>query len=468
MRRLFLFIALLSCSPAQADVSSSDYTEHWQKKAHEILRDSIEFATYRGNNQLVPFAEYLAAEFIKAGFPSHDVHLLPFDSDGDPSAALVVRFRGSSPSKRPILFSAHLDVVPAASGWQRDPFVLTEFDGKYWGRGVLDDKFAISILTTNFLRLKAEQFTPERDLILAFTGDEETNMLTTRYLTQERKDLIDAELAFNLDSGAGLLNEENEPVATFLEFAEKSYVTFELTARNPGGHSSWPSVENAIADLAAAITALHEFDFPVQASDETRAYFEAIGARTVGELGAAMRRFAEDPSDQQAADFLAKQPAQVGITRTTCVPTMLRGGHAENALAENATVTVNCRVFPGVSVAEVETMLKQAVDNPAIEFKTLGNPVSSPMSPIRDDVVKLVAAAMNEEYADIPIVPLMAPYGTDGVHFRRAGIPTYGMFGFFLRDDEDRSHANDESIPIDGFYEALQFWYRLSKSSSAL
>lgn len=468
MRKLVLIVALAFCSPANSEVSSADYTDPWQVYAHELLRDSIAYQSYRGAGQVVPLIEFLASEFLQAGFAHEDVHVLPLDSNGDPVASLVVRYRGTSTDKRPILFSAHVDVVPAADDWVRDPFLLTEDDGKYWGRGVTDDKFATTILTTIFLRLKKERFAPERDLILAFTGDEETMQWTTISLTEDHLDLIDADFAFNLDSGSGLLDEHFQPVATFLQFGEKMYLTFELTAHNPGGHSSWPTTDNAITDLAAAITALHNFSFPVRSNDETRTYFAAMGQKTEGELGAAMRRFAEDPYDQEAADYLATQPSQVGITRTTCVPTMLRAGHAENALPEAATVTVNCRVFPGVSVADVATTLKQVINNPNIEFKTLGDPVPSPSSKIDDDIVKLVSNSMAEKYSDVPIVPLLAPYGTDGVYLRRAGIPTFGMYGFFLRDEDDRSHATDEALPIVAFYEALEFWYRLAKGSSAL
>lgn len=468
MRQTALTLAFLFCFPCQAQVTSADYSDPWQVYAHELLRDSIAYESYRGKNQVIPLVEFLANEFLTAGFAAEDVHILPLDSDVDPVASLVVRYRGTAKDKRPILFSAHVDVVPVADDWARDPFVLTEDDGKYWGRGVTDDKFATTILTTIFLRLKKEGFTPERDLILAFTGDEETTQLTTISLTEDHFGLIDADFAFNLDSGAGLLDEHFRPVATFLQFGEKMYLTFELTARNPGGHSSWPTTDNAIADLSAAITALHNFSFPVRSNDETRTYFAEMGRKTEGELGVAMRRFAEDPYDQEAADYLATQPSQVGITRTTCVPTMLRAGHAENALPEAATVTVNCRVFPGVSVADVAMTLKQVINNPDIEFKTLGDPVPSPSSNIDDDVVKLISGSMAEKYSDVPIVPLLAPYGTDGVYLRRAGIPTFGMFGFFLRDEDDRSHATDEALPIDAFYEALEFWYKLAKSSSAL
>ena len=181
-----------------------------------------------------------------------------------------------------------------------------------------------------------------------------------------------------------------------------------------------------------------------------------------------MRRFAADPYDQAAAEFLKGQPEQVGITRTTCVPTLLSGGHAENALPESAMLTVNCRVYPGVSVAEVKQALQDVIDDPAIEISAVKEFVPSPPSVIRDDIYPLIDAAMPEQYAGVPIIPLLAPYATDGIYVRRAGIPTYGLFGMFLRDGEDQSHSNNESMPIDRFYEALEFWYRLTQGSSAL
>lgn len=468
MRQIVLIAALLLSSQINADVSSADFTDPWQIYAHELLRDSVAFKSVRGEKQVVPFVDFLAQKFIDAGFAEEDVHVLPLDSDGEPAASLVVRYRGSSQSKRPILFMAHTDVVAAAGEWERDPFVLTEDGGYYWGRGVLDDKFATTILTTNFVRLRSEGFVPQRDLILSFTGDEETRMLTTQSLTQDHFELIDAEFAYNLDAGAGRVSEDLKPIATFLQFAEKMYISFEVTARNAGGHSSKPTLENAIADLARAITAIHDFDFPVRSNNETRTYFAEMGELTDGELGEAMRRFAADPYDQAAAEFLKGQPEQVGITRTTCVPTLLRGGHAENALPESATLTVNCRVYPGVSIAEVKQTLEAAIDDPAIEVAATDEYAPSPASVIREDIYPLIDAAMPEQYSGVPIVPLMAPYTTDGVYFRRAGIPTYGLYGLFLRDGEDLSHSNNESLPIDRFYEALDFWYRLAQSSSAL
>lgn len=468
MRFIPAVLALLVFSSSVADVSSTSYQDTWQRYAHELLRDSIAFKSVRGEQQVVPLIEFLAQRFVDAGFGQDDISLLPLDSDGEPVASLVVRYRGTSSSKRPILFVAHVDVVPAAAEWDRDPFVLTEANGRYWGRGVLDDKFASTILTTNFVRLKHDGFVPERDLIIAFTGDEESRMRSIKSLTEDHLELINAEFAFNLDAGAGRLNENFQPVATFLQFAEKMYLSFEITARNPGGHSSKPTPDNAIADLAKAITAIHEFDFPVRSSKETRAYFAMMGERTEGELGAAMRRFANDPYDAKAADFLKSQPEQIGITRTTCVPTMLSGGHVENALPESASVIVNCRVYPGVSVDEIQQTLVAVIDNPEIEIAPVEEYLPAPASEIDDRVYPLIDAAMPEKYAGVPIVPFMAPYATDGLFLRRAGIPTYGLYGLFLQDGEDRSHSSNESLPIDRFYDALAFWHRLMQSSARL
>jgi acetylornithine deacetylase/succinyl-diaminopimelate desuccinylase-like protein len=469
VRQAILIALLAYCTQAAAEVRSSDFTDPWQVYAHDLLRDSIAFRSYRGEKQVVPLTEFLANEFIETGFPAGDVRILPLDSDGEPAASLVVRFRGESNNKRPILFSAHTDVVGTVeSNWDSDPFTLSENDGFYYGRGVLDDKFGTTILTTTFLRLKKEGFTPERDLIIVFSGDEETKQWTIESLVQDHLDLIDAEVAFILDAGEGRLNAQYEPIATFLQFAEKTYVTFELTANNPGGHSSKPPPDNAIADLARAIVAIHEFDFPVRSSVESRAYFAAMSKSADGELGAAMRQFAENPDNKNASDLLTKHREHVGSIRTTCVPTMVRGGHTENVLPETATVTINCRLYPGVSVADTEATLKQVISNPAIVFETLGKPLASPVSPVREDVVALIEAATDSRYPGVPVVPYIAPGGTDGVYLRNGGITSYGLYGLFLRAEDDNSHASNEKLSIEGFYDALDFWYGLTKDLAAL
>ncbi len=319
--------------------------------------------------------------------------------------------------------------------------------------------------------MKKEGFAPERDLIIAFSGDEESEMWTIKSLAEDHLDLIDAEIAFNLDAGEGRFDEQFRPIANYLQFAEKTYATFELSTSNPGGHSSRPTAENAIADLAKAITAIYDYEFPVRSSAESRAFFASMGNLLNGELGDAMSRFAENPNDREASDYLSHDPEYVGIVRTTCVPTMLRGGHVENALPESATVTVNCRIYPGIDVSAVEAALKHAVNNPEIQFVTLGDPEDSPPSVVRADVVALIEAETANQfpgYPNVPVIPFLAPYATDGIYLRGAGITTYGFYGLFLRAGDDQSHSSNEKLPIESFYKALSFWYGLTKDLAAL
>ena len=277
------------------------------------------------------------------------------------------------PGKKPILLLAHMDVVDARrEDWTRDPFVLHEERGYFFGRGSADDKFGVASLTATFLRLKAEGFVPTRDLVIAFSGDEETGMLSARDLVTTHRALTDAEFALNDDGGGGKLDETGTPVAYFVQTAEKTYATFELTVTNPGGHSSTPRTDSAIFDLANVLKRLEAHRFPVAINDTTRAYLREMGRLTPGPEGEAMGRLAADPADQAAADELWRHPEVVGITRTTCVPTMLRAGHAENALAQSATVTVNCRIFPGEAVDAVKATLERVADLKDLKITLVG------------------------------------------------------------------------------------------------
>ena len=353
-----------------------------------------------------------------------------------------------------------MDVVDALpKDWERDPFTLIEEDGYFFGRGVLDDKFGVTTLTTNFIRLKAEGFVPTRDLIIAFTGDEETGMLTTRGLVTTHRELTDAEFALNADGGGGVLGEDGEALRYLLQTSEKTYATFELTLTNPGGHSSTPRTDNAIYELASVLKNIEAHRFPVRVNETTRRYFRAASEITEGEVGQAMARLAENPDDSAAAEVLWHRPEQVGITRTTCVATMLRAGHAENALPQTATATVNCRIFPGVDVGEVRETLLRVAGNPATRIEVLDDPQASPSSPIRDDVLEAVTLAVEQLHPGTPVIPYMAPYGTDGKETRRGGIPTYGTMGLFLKDSDQFAHGLNERVSVRSFYDALEFWY---------
>jgi acetylornithine deacetylase/succinyl-diaminopimelate desuccinylase-like protein len=376
----------------------------------------------------------------------------------------VARYRGDGSSgARPILFLAHLDVVEAlAEDWERPPFELTRDETYFYGRGTTDNKFGVAHLTSTFIRLKKEGFVPTRDLFLVFSGDEETGMKTTRMLAHERPDLAEAEFALNSDAGGGDLDESGHAVTYNIQAAEKTFVTWEITVRNPGGHSSRPREDNAIYELADVLRRIQAFRFPVRWSEMTRDYFRVTGQKLGGELGEAMLAFAEDPSDEAAAARLAREPSYVGTTRTTCVATMLRAGHAENALPQSATATVNCRVFPGVPVDEVEAVLREVVANTAVEFvRTTEDPTESPVSEPREDVLAAVGKAVHARYPGLKVVPYMESGGTDGMHFRKAGIPTWGVSGIFMNPDEMYAHGLNERVPIEAFYGALDHWSTL-------
>jgi carboxypeptidase PM20D1 len=461
-RRLAAAALVLGCPwAAAAQDSSADYTEPYQRRAVEIYRTLIGMRTAAGHGQVPAAAAYLADVFRQGGFPGEDVHVLPLTTEeGEEVASLVVRYRGDGSSgAKPILLTAHMDVVDALpEDWERSPFALVEEDGFFFGRGTSDDKFGVAQLTTTFLRLREEGFVPTRDLVLAFSGDEETGMETAQALASAHRALTDAEFALNADAGGGTLGADGSPLTYLVQTSEKTYATFELTVTNPGGHSSMPRSDNAIYELAGALKRLEAYRFPVRVNDATRAYFQASAPIVGGEVGQAMARLAADPTDEEAADVLWREPAEVGVTRTTCIATMLRGGHAENALPQSATATVNCRIFPGVSVEEVGGVIQEVVGNPALKIRTLGRPVAGPASPVRQDVLEAVAAGVARIRPGTPVVPYQAPYGTDGVHYRRAGIPTYGIMGLFMKDSDRFEHGLNERVPVRGFFDALEFW----------
>jgi acetylornithine deacetylase/succinyl-diaminopimelate desuccinylase-like protein len=433
-------------------------------KAREIFEKVISIPTSLGNRKVPEMAAYLAGEFRAAGFPAEDITIVPFKLPEDETSALIVRYRGDGSGGKPILLLAHMDVVTAkGSDWVRDPYKLVEEDGFFYGRGTYDVKHGVTELTTLFLRLKAEKFVPKRDLIIYFSGDEETSMATTVAVARDHRALVDAEYALNSDGGGGTLDDATgKPLFFGLQTAEKTYADFTLTTRNPGGHSSLPRPDNAIYDLAVALGKLRQFSFPVMSNDTTIASFRASAKTTPGELGQAMAKFAANPKDEAAAATLAANPSYVGQTRTTCVATMLEGGHAQNALPQSASANVNCRIFPGVKIEDVRLALAGVVGKD-VEVAVDGSPMSSDASPLRNDIVAAVTRVVHKFYPEATIVPQQASGATDGLVFRSVGIPTYGVDPTFIRDKDAFAHGLNERLPVKSFYDGLEMWYLLIK-----
>jgi acetylornithine deacetylase/succinyl-diaminopimelate desuccinylase-like protein len=420
---------------------------------------AIESSIGKGNVPLV--AKYLAERFRAGGFPDADIHVLPLGE----TASLVVRYRGTGKGGRPIVLMAHMDVVTAKrSDWQRDPYHLTEENGFFYGRGTSDVKQEAALLTATFIRLKAEGFVPKRDLIIAFSGDEETEQATARDLVTTHRDLVDAEFALNGDGGGGVLSEGSAKALIFyVQGAEKSSAQYLLTTHNPGGHSSQPRPDNAIYELADALKAVQGYEFPVMWNEWTIGDFKAASAVTQGPLGTAMARFAADPGNAAAAAEIAKSPALIGRVRTTCVATLLSGGHAENALPQSATATVNCRIFPGTSAAAVQKTLQSLV-GPQVEVRQGYDALVSDASPMRADVMQAVQKAVQASDPGTPVVPTQAAYATDGAVYRNAGIPTYGVGGVYIMESEEFAHGLNERIRVNEFYKGLTYWDVLIKA----
>ena len=356
-----------------------------------------------------------------------------------------------------------MDVVDALpQDWERDPFTLTEENGYYFGRGSSDNKFGMAVLMATLMRLKAEGFVPSRDLVLALSGDEESYMVTTRRLVTDYRHLTDAEFALVADGGGGRLDEvTGEAVYFSVDVAEKTYATFEMTARNAGGHSSLPRADNAIKDLTQALTKIFSFKFPVQHSELTRSYFRQTATLVGGELGDAMTRFSDNPADVDALAMIRQHPSYAGSTGTTCVPTMLAGGHAENALPQSATATVNCRIFPGTGVNHTLDTLKALIDNPGIEWVTLDDPLESDPSPLRQDVFDAISNGVSQSYPGLMVIPHMASGASDALHIRAVGIPSYTFSGIFAKSSDEFAHGLNERVPVATLPVAMTLWYSI-------
>lgn len=452
--RVIAIVAVLFLSVTKLAAQDLVLTDH-ARKALDIFRTIVEVDTSKAMGNTVMVAQYLADELLAAGFAEEDVQIVQV---GD-FAGMVVRYPGDDSSgRKPILLLGHLDVVEALpEDWERPPFKLTEDDLNFYARGTRDNKFGVAQLTATFIRLKRAGFVPNRDLFLVFSGDEESDMLTSRKLGFDTPALQDAEFALNSDAGSGVMK-NGKAINYRIQAAEKTYVTWELTVTNPGGHSSRPRLDNAIYDLANAVSAIAAYRFPVRWSEMTLAYLQATGQEIGGELGEAMQHFAYNPDDEVAADRLFRESSYVGVTRTTCVVTMLKAGHAENALPQSATATVNCRVFPGVSVAEVKRQLTDVIGNDAVSFRQIGEFPESPESELRPDVLAAVGKAVHARYPGIPLVGYMASGATDAMYFRNVGIPTLGVGGVFMDPSENFAHGLNERVPRKAFFDALDHW----------
>ncbi len=421
-----------------------------------MLKHAISLHTVEGANQVPVLAAYLADKLKAAGFADADVEIIPVEH----TVALVARYRGTGEGK-PILLSGHMDVVAARrEDWTRDPFTLVEENHYLYGRGTADMKTGLVVLVETLIRLKREGFKPRHDLILLLSGDEETSMASTRELA---KRYHDAEFLLNADAGGGTLNAETgKPALYQIQAAEKTYADFRISLASAGGHSSEPNADNAIYRLAHIIDRVAAHQFPPLSNEITLSSLGALGANTPGALGKAMSQFAAHPHDAAAAAIISADPAYVGQIRTTCVATMLSGGHALNALPQSASLTVNCRIFPGTPVASVRDTLIEVIDDTSAKVDVLPPaPVASPASPLRKDVIDAVTDAVHRRFPGVQVVPGMSAGASDSMYFRNAGVPSYGIDASFTKPDDSFAHGLNEKLPASEVAAGLDFWHRI-------
>lgn len=436
-----------------------------QQAARAIYKELVEINTVDSVGSVTKAAEAMAARFRAAGFPESDINIVG-PADKPAKQNLIVRYRAKTPNTRAILLLAHLDVVAALrSDWPRDPFIMVEQDGYFLGRGVADDKSMASMFVANILRYKAEGWVPPRDLIVALTADEEGGGSNgVGWIIANRKELIDAEYAINEGGGGTLM--DDKPFFHSIQAAEKVPVNYTLTVLNTGGHSSVPRKDNAIYSLAAALTKIEHYTFPVELNDVSRPFFAQTAKVEMPSLSAAMTKIVANPNDTVAAATISKDPRYASMLRTSCVATRLNGGHADNALPQTATANINCRVAPTSTGEQVKGVLEKIIADTSVRITMRGgdrNNAGGKPSAIHPALLEATTALTKKMFNDVPVIPTMSTGATDGRFLRNAGIPTYGVSGIFSAPGETNAHGRDEKLRIKSYYDGLEFLYQLVK-----
>jgi len=433
-----------------------------QALGRELLQELIDIDTTPDHGSTTAAADAMAKRFLAAGFDPADVQVV---GDNPLKRNLVVRLRGRG-EREPILLLAHLDVVEAKrEDWHYDPYRLTEDGGYFYGRGTSDIKGGAAGLVATLLRLRQEGIVPRGDYVLALTaGEEDGGDNGVEWLLAHRPELIKAQYSLNVDGGGPEIR-NGKPAVLSVETAEKVYLSFTLTVRDPGGHSSLPTPDNAIYRLAHGLAKLSALQFPLHTNSATRGYYAGLAKLYSGEVGAGMLAASREPQDPAAlARLAATSTYNNAQLRTTCIPTLLKGGHAENALPQMAQATVNCRVLPDEDLAGVDLVLKQALADPGIELVRVTEPQPSPPSPVDAELFARIAEAAKVVWGEIPVSPYMSAGATDSVFLRAAGMPVYVFNGIPYDVDDDRAHGQDERILVKSYYQSLQFNYRLLKA----
>src|ERR1700728_206178 len=447
-------VAWMSVSVGHA--KSADHARA-DAQALDLAKQAIALRSVRGpGNQAPQVAALFKSALVAGGLNDADVTITPVDD----TAFLIARWKGQDPKLKPLVISGHMDVVEAKpADWERDPFTPVVENGMLYGRGSSDMKLDDALAVAALIELKRAGYKPRRDIVLAFSGDEETSMKTTQMLAKE---LSNAEMVLNVDGTGGQLDPGGKPQYLSWSGAEKTYADFELTVTSPGGHSSRPYDPNAIIELAAALVRIGQYKFKPELSELTRGYFNAAARYEKPEIAAAMRAFAADPTDSKAIAVLRANPATIGRIGTTCVATMISDGHALNALPQRATANINCRIFPGHPRTQIMEELQRTAADPAVQFKDVSQgSVATEASPIRPDVVEAITKAIHLGYPGVPVFPTMSAGASDSMWFRSEQIPSYGVSPLFIKDSDRFAHGLNERIPVDDVRPSMDYMLSL-------
>lgn len=461
LRSALAMVAIMGAPALKGAVTVADLEPH-EVLARDILKELVETDTTDSRGDNTAAARAMRKRLLAAGFAEEDVEILaPAPRKGN----LIARYLGQEPGLKPLLLLAHLDVVGADEQmWSRDPFAFAEEDGYFYGRGVSDDKDEAAIHVANLMRLRMAGYEPGRDIVLALTADEEGGDYNgVQWLLDSYPGRLDAE--YVLSEGGGGVLVGGERLANEVQLTEKRYQTFVIETTSRGGHSSMPTDDNAIHAISDVIQRLREYRFPVRLNPVTEAFFARSRELNSGRLREAMEGILRTPPDRESIDFLARNPFYNAMMRTTCTPTVIQGGHAENALPQRVALTVNCRLLPDDSRDRIEQTIRSLVgDDASIDRVTAID--LHPEATMRDDVLVVIEQVSRSIWPAVPVIPIMGPGGTDGRFLRDLGIPVFGVNGLFIDVEDDRAHASDERIRVKSYFEGQEFMYRLTRALS--
>jgi carboxypeptidase PM20D1 len=459
MHRKFAFALALTVAAIPLVGATPKVTPSAEAQVLALSKEVIAIRSVRGpDNRTIDVAKAFKTALLAGGWADKDVEIVPYED----TAYLVATWPGSDPSLKPLVISGHMDVVEALKAdWERDPFVPVVENGYLFGRGAIDTKFGDALALVALTELRKAGYKPRRTIVLEFSGDEEVSMHTSQVIAER---FANAEMVLNTDGSGGTYSPEGKPLFFAWDGGEKTYVDFKLEVTNPGGHSSAPRADNAIVQLATALERIGAYKFKAEQNPLTQAYFERAAAfESDPKLAAAMRAFAANPADAEAVATLRTSTSYVGKTGTTCVPTLLSGGHAENALPQRATANINCRIFPGHNRLEIMAELERVANMPQVKFTetTGGDSVETAASPMRPDFLRAVERALKVSWPGVPIIPTQASGASDSMWFRARGVPSYGISPIFIKDSDEFAHGLNERVHLSNIKPGLAYYFSL-------